>query len=166
VTLTAPSKTFNLAGLGTALAIASEPRLKERFDAQLQSAGLAVNNVFGLAACEAAYRGGDAWLDALLVHLDGNAAFVERFLAERLPRVGFVRPEGTYLGLLDFRALGMAQKDLNDLLLRKAKVFFDPGTKFGEELRGWQRINIGCPRAQLSEALERVAGAIEGLGRP
>lgn len=166
LTLTAPSKTFNVAGLGTALAIASEPRLKERFDAQLQSAGLSVNNVFGLAACEAAYRGGDAWLEALLVHLDGNAAFVERFLAERLPRVGFVRPEGTYLGLLDFRALGLAQKDLNDLLLRKAKVFFDPGTKFGEELRGWQRINLGCPRPQLSEALERVAGAIEGFGRP
>jgi len=165
VTLTAPSKTFNVAGLGTALAIASNPRLKDAFDAQIQSAGLTVNSVFGLAACEAAYAGGDGWLDALLAYLDQNAAFTEQFVAERMARIGFVRPEGTYLGLLDFRALGLSQTDLNDLLLRKAKVFFDPGTKFGEELRGWQRINLGCPRAQLGEALERVARAVESLGR-
>jgi cystathionine beta-lyase len=166
VTLAAPSKTFNVAGLGTALAIASEARLKDLFDARIQSAGLNVNSVFGLAACEAAYAGGDAWLDALLSYLDGNAAFAERFAADRLPRLGFIRPEGTYLGLLDCRALGLSQMELNDLFLKTARVYFDPGTKFGEELRGFQRINIGCPRAQLREALERVAGAVAGRSRP
>jgi cystathionine beta-lyase len=166
VTLTAPSKTFNLAGLGTALAIASNPKLKSLFDAQVQSAGLTMGNVFGLAACEAAYAGGDAWLDELLAYLDGNAGFAQEFIATEIPGLKFVRPEGTYLGLLDCRELGMGQKELDDFLLREAKVFFDPGPRFGEELRGYQRINLGCPRALLQEALERIARAVQALPGP
>ena len=160
VTLTAPSKTFNLAGLGTALAVTSNPRLKDLFDAQVRSAGLTMGNIFGLAACEAAYAGGDAWLDELLAYIDGNAAFAGDFLAVHVPGIKFLRPEGTYLGLLDCRELGMSQRELDDFFLRKAKVYFDPGPRFGEELRGYQRINLGCPRALLEEALERIARAV------
>ncbi len=163
VTLTAPSKTFNLAGLGTALAVASNPRLKGPFDAQIQSSGLTIGNVFGLAACEAAYAGGDAWLDELLAYIDGNAAFTRDFFAARVPAIKFLPPEGTYLGLLDCRELGLDPRELNDFFLRKAKVYFDPGPRFGEELRGYQRINLGCPRALLEEGLERIARAAEIL---
>jgi cystathionine beta-lyase len=163
VTLTAPSKTFNLAGLGTALAVASNPRLKGPFDAQIQSSGLTIGNVFGLAACEAAYAGGDAWLDDLLAYIDGNAAFTRDFFAARVPAIKFLPPEGTYLGLLDCRELGLGPRELNDFFLRKAKVYFDPGPRFGEELRGYQRINLGCPRALLEEGLERIARAAEIL---
>jgi len=160
VTLTAPSKTFNIAGLSTAAAIIGNPRLKSLFDSQLQSAGLTMGNVFGLAAFEAAYREGEAWLDELLAYLAGNSEFAGRFLAERLPEIKLIAPEGTYLGLLDCRGLGLEQAELDRFFLREAKVYFDPGPRFGEELRGFQRINLGCPRSLLREALERIERAV------
>lgn len=160
VTLTAPSKTFNVAGLSTAVGIIGNPRLKALFDSQLQSAGLTMGNVFGLAAFEAAYREGEAWLDALLVYLAGNSEFAGRFLTENVPKIKLIAPEGTYLGLLDCRGLSLEQAELDRFLLREAKVYFDPGPRFGEELRGFQRINLGCPRPLLREALERVERAV------
>jgi cystathionine beta-lyase len=160
VTLTAPSKTFNVAGLSTAVAIIGNPRLKALFDSQLQSAGLTMGNVFGLAAFEAAYREGDAWLDALLVYLAGNSEFAVGFLAEKVPGIKLIVPEGTYLGLLDCRGLGLEQAELDRFFLREAKVYFDPGPRFGDELRGFQRINLGCPRPLLREALERIERAV------
>jgi cystathionine beta-lyase len=160
VTLTAPSKTFNVAGLSTAAAIIGNTSLKALFDSQVQSSGLTMGNVFGLAAFEAAYREGDAWLDALLAYLAGNAEFAGRFLAERTPGIRLIAPEGTYLGLLDCRGLGLEQVELDRFFLREAKVYFDPGPRFGEELRGFQRINLGCPRPLLREALERIERAL------
>ncbi len=160
VTLTAPSKTFNVAGLSTAAAIIGNPRLKTLFDSQLQNAGLTMGNVFGLAAFEAAYREGEAWLDALLVYLAGNSEFAGRFLAEKVPGIKLIAPEGTYLGLLDCRGLGLEQAELDRFFLRDARVYFDPGPRFGDELRGFQRINLGCPRPLLGEALERIERAV------
>jgi cystathionine beta-lyase len=160
VTLTAPSKTFNVAGLSTAAAIIGNPRLKALFDGQLQNAGLSMGNVFGLAAFEAAYREGEAWLEALLVYLAGNAEFAGRFLAEKVPGINLIAPEGTYLGLLDCRGLGLDQAELDRFFLREAKVYFEPGPRFGDELRGFQRINLGCPRPLLGEALERIERAV------
>lgn len=163
VTLHAPSKTFNVAGLNTSFAVIPNSELKGLFDAQIRRGGLNMGNIFGLIAMEAAYERGADWLDALLVYLEGNLEFLERFLAEKVPRIKIVRPQGTYLALLDCRPLMMEQEALNEFFLRKAKVFFNEGPLFGEELHGFVRLNFGCPRSLLTEALERIERAVNSL---
>jgi len=165
VTLIAPSKTFNLAGLSTSAIVASNPGLRDRLRREHHAAGLTLPNIFGATATEAAYRGGGEWLDALLAYLAANQDFAARFFAERLPEIAFLKSEGTYLALLDARALGFDQKSLNEFFLRRAKVYFSDGSLFGDELLGFERLNFACPRPLLARALERVEGAVRTLGR-
>lgn len=160
VTCVAPSKTFNVAGLSMSLVVASNAELLARYDAQFEAAGLVIASLFGTVALEAAYRGGDEWLDQLVEYLAANVDFTERFIRERLPELRFVRPEGTYLALIDCRRLGMAQKELDAFFLRKAGVYFDSGPWFGEEAAGFERINLACPRTTLRQALERIERAL------
>jgi cysteine-S-conjugate beta-lyase len=162
VTCVAPSKTFNLAGLCMSIVVASNAALRARYEAQFDAAGLVIGSLFGAVALEVAYREGDEWLDELLAYLEGNVDIVERFLTERVPGVRLVRPEGTYLALLDCRALGMPQKQLDDFFLRQAGVYFDSGPWFGAELAGFERINLACPRTTLARALERIERAVGG----
>jgi len=160
ITLVAPSKTFNIAGFLTAVAVASNPRLRRRLDAEAERAGLVLANVFGTVALEAAYNLGAEWLEALLQYLEDTIARTADFFRRRMPTIRFHEPEGTYLGLLDCRALEMTQKDLDAFFLEKARVHFDAGTIFGSELEGWERINLACPRARVDEVLERIARAL------
>jgi cysteine-S-conjugate beta-lyase len=161
ITCVAPSKTFNLAGLNLSVVIARRASLLARYTAQFEAAGLTIASLFGAVAMEAAYREGAPWLDELLVYLEGNVDLAGRFLAEQVPSIRFVRPEGTYLALLDCRALGLEQAALDDFFLRQAGVYFDSGPWFGSELEGFERINLACPRRTLSEALERIARAVD-----
>ena len=163
VTLLAPSKTFNIAGLATSIVVASNPGLLKAFDAEAASAGLTMGNVFGIVALEAAYRHGAEWLEQLLPYLEGNMAFAAEFIGKRAPRLRFLEPEGTYLALLDCRDLGLAQSDLDEFFLRKAGVLFDEGTLFGPELEGFERMNLACARPVLGDALERIARAVDAL---
>ena len=163
VTLHAPSKTFNVAGLETSFAVIPDPEKKRLFDRQIRNASLSLGNIFGPIALQAAYTQGADWLDELLVYLEGNLDLLERFLAERVPRIRLIRPEGTYLALMDCRALEMEQSKLNEFFLKKARVYFNEGPLFGEELRGYVRINFGCPRALLEEALHRLERAVNSL---
>ena len=163
ITCLAPSKTFNIAGLNTSIVVASNPELLSRYNAQLLASGQGIGNLFGIIALEAAFTHGGRWLDDLLEYLEGNVELAERFLRERLPMLRFVRPEGTYLALIDCSGLGMNQRALDDFFLRKARVYFDSGPMFGGEAAGFERINLGCPRATLLEALERIARAVKGL---
>ena len=163
VTLLAPSKTFNVAGLQTSIVVASNPGLLKAFDAEAESAGLTMGNIFGVVALEAAYRHGAEWLEQLLPYLEANMAFAADFIARRVPRLRFLEPEGTYLALLDCRGLGMRQAELDDFFLRKAGVLFDEGTLFGPELEGFERMNLACARPVLGEALERIARAVDAL---
>jgi len=156
----APSKTFNVAGLSMSLVIASNPALLARYTAQFDAAGLIIASLFGTVALEAAYRGGEEWLDQLLEYLAANVDFTDRFIRERIPSLRFVRPEGTYLALIDCRQLGMKQAELDDFFLRSAGVYFDSGPWFGDELAGFERINLACPRRTLTEALERIERAV------
>lgn len=165
VTLLAPSKTFNVAGLNTSLVVASNPDLLARFTTAFDAAGLLIASLFGIVALEAAYRHGADWLDQLLGYLAANVDFTERFFRERIPELLLIRPEGTYLALIDCRALGMPQHELDDFFLRRARVYFDSGSWFGEEAVGFERINLACPRKTLAEALERIERAIRGLVR-
>ncbi len=160
LTCVAPSKTFNLAGLSMSLIVAGNADLLARYEQQFDAAGLEIASLFGTVALEEAYRSGDEWLDQLLEYLAANVDFAERFIRERMPALRFVRPEGTYLALIDCRGLGMPQKELDSFFLRTARVYFDSGPWFGEEATGFERINLACPRATLTEALERIERAV------
>jgi cysteine-S-conjugate beta-lyase len=160
VTCVAPSKTFNLAGLSMSLVVASNRDLLTRYERQFDAAGLEIASLFGTVALEEAYRSGDEWLDQLLEYLAANVDLAERFIRERIPALRFVRPEGTYLALIDCRGLGMPQKELDSFFLRTARVYFDSGPWFGEEATGFVRVNLACPRATLTEALGRIERAI------
>jgi len=163
ITLTAPSKAFNLAGLTTSVVIIPDPGLLNLYKTQLENLGLTVNNIFGLVALEAAYNHGEAWLDQLVEYLEGNMEFASSYFAEQIPEIKFLKPEGTYLALLDCRALGLPQKELNEFFLKKARVYFDEGPIFGEELEGFERMNLACPRCTVEEALGRIEKAVQGL---
>jgi cystathionine beta-lyase len=163
ITLTAPSKAFNLAGLTTSVVIIPEPGLLNLYKTQLENLGLTINNIFGLAALEAAYNHGAAWLDELVEYLEGNMEFAWRYFEERIPQIKFLKPEGTYLALLDCGALGLPQKELNEFFLKKARVYFDAGPIFGEELEGFERMNLACPRRTVEEALDRIEKAVQEL---
>jgi len=167
VTLTAPSKAFNIAGLTTSVVIIPNQRLLNLYKTQLDNLGLTVNNIFGLVALEAAYTHGATWLEELVEYLEDNMDFARRYFEERIPEIKFLKPEGTYLALLDCRALGLPQKELNEFFLKKARVYFDEGPVFGPELEGFERMNMACPRPTLVEALNRIEKAVRQLtGRP
>ena len=160
VTCIAPSKTFNIAGLTTAAVVAANPDLLKKLEEEAERSGFDLGNALGLVAFEAAYRHGEDWLDALLPYLEGNVDLIERFVADRLPEIRFIRPEGTYLALLDCRGLHLEPGTLNDFFLKQCRVYFSDGAMFGAELEGFIRINFGCPRSVLLEALERIERAL------
>ena len=157
VTCTAPSKTFNLAGLPHANIFIQNETLRRKFAAEYASCGLSQPGVMGLAACEAAYNGGEEWLEELLEYLTGNMSLIRGFLAERCPEVKLVEPEGTYLAWLDCAAAGLSARELDGLITNRAKLWLDGGTMFGPCGAGFQRLNAACPRPVLREALERLS---------
>jgi cystathionine beta-lyase len=163
VTCVAPNKTFNIPGLATAAVVAPNPDILKKFEDEKERAGFELGQVFGIVGFEAAYVHGEDWLEELLPYLEANVDFMEKFLAGRIPQIRLIRPEGTYLALLDCRGLGLEPAALNDFFLKKAGVYFSNGTIFGRELEGFVRINFGCPRVVLAEALERVERAVRGL---
>ena len=163
ITCTAPSKTFNLAGLHTSNIIISNPELRGRFEKTLQSNGLFGINAFGVVAVEAAYNHGEEWLAQVLDYLEGNLRYLEDYVSGRIPQVTVIRPEGTYLVWMDCRRLGLDKDGLKRLMLKEARVYLDEGFLFGPEGEGFERINIACPRSILAEALERIENAISGL---
>lgn len=163
ITCTAPTKTFNLAGLQISNILIPNQSLRHAFRAELDRAGYSQANVMGLIACRAAYEGGAQWLDDLKEYLVGNLDFVREYLREHLPSIRLVEPQGTYLIWLDCVALGLDDDALNRLVIEKAGLWLDSGSMFGEEGKGFQRINIACPRAVLRQALEQLAHAVAEL---
>jgi cystathionine beta-lyase len=160
VTLVAATKTFNLAGLGGSLAIASNPELRKRLDATQHAVFAGQANIFAATASEAAWRAGNRWLDELLAYIEANYRFAALFLQEHLPAVRLLPLEGTYLPLMDMRGLGLTDDALLDRLRRPGGVWLDEGRKFGSGGQGFQRLNLACPRAILSDGLERVVRAL------
>ncbi len=109
---------------------------------------------------EAAYRHGEAWLEALLKVLEGNLEFADRFMRENIPGMKLVKPEGTYIPFVDCRGMGMDPQALADFLMYKAGVAMNAGTMFGPEGAGFARLNVATPRALLEEGLGRIARAL------
>lgn len=160
---TAPSKTFNLAGLQVSNIFIPNKRLREKYKTEMKKAGYGSLNTLGIVACQAAYRYGAQWLDELMTYLTGNLNFVREFLKERLPQVKLVEPQGSYLIWLDFSGLNINAEELEDLILNRAKLWLNSGTIFGPEGEGFQRMNIACPRSVVEEAFLRLEQAVRFL---
>jgi len=158
--LTAPSKTFNLAGLQNANIFIPNEGLRARFAHEIWATGYQQLNVMGLTACQAAYMHGRDWLAELTVYLAKNAGFVCETLAAELPQVKPVALEGSYLQWLDFTALGLPHEELEGRLDR-AKVWFSSGTAFGAAGAGFFRVNLACPKSTLETAMTRAVGAFK-----
>lgn len=140
VTCTAPSKTFNLAGLQASNIFIPNPKLYKKFENEMLKTGYSQLNTLGISACMAAYKYGEDWLNELLHYLTNNLDYIKNFLAQNLPQIKFVQPQGTYLIWLDFKSLNLSQQQLDDLIINKAKLWLDSGDMFGEEGIGFQRI--------------------------
>ena len=155
VVCTAPSKTFNLAGLQASNMFIPDPEIRGQVKAAVNRAGYDGLSVPGLIACRAAYEHGRPWLEALKEYLEGNLAFLKE-AAARLPGLELVEPEGSYLLWMDFRALGLTEAGLDELLSRKARLWLDEGQKFGPAGTGFYRLNMACPQPTLREAMTRL----------
>lgn len=163
ITFMAPSKTFNLAGLYFSFAIIQNPELRKRFNKTKENRTGGVN-VLGMVAAEAAYRQGQEWLEQLLRYLEGNRDFLARFVAEELPGVRMAIPEGTYLAWLDCRDAGILEDEGGEtpysFFLNRARVALNDGNGFGPGGEGFVRLNFGCARSVLAEALQRMKAAL------
>jgi len=160
VTFMAASKTFNVAGLNFSFIVVPCKRRRALIEAWFNKLHLRRGNLFGVLATEVAYNQGDAWLNALLPYLEKNADALVEFVQTRLPAVKVVKPEGTYLAWLDFRAYFTDAKELENFLVYKAKVGLNAGKNFGSQGEGFARINLATQRSVLLEALTRIEQAL------
>ena len=160
ITLNAPSKTFNLAGLQTSIIIIPNQEYYNIYNNMISALKLTRGNVFGLVSLEASYRFGEEWMYQLLEYLEGNVEYLINFFEEKIPKIKVIKPEATYLLWLDCRNLGLNDLELREFMIKKAKVGLLEGYQFGQGGEGFQRINIGCPRVILKEALERIEKAV------
>jgi cystathionine beta-lyase len=158
---TAPTKTFNLAGLHNANIYISDEKVRRAYLAEQNRHGYSQSNVMGIVACQAAYTYGGDWVDELNKYLAENLNFVREYLKVNIPKIKLCEPEGTYLVWLDCRELNMTDKELKNAIINKGKLWLDDGYIFGKGGSGFQRINIACPRATLKEALERLKKSVE-----
>ena len=161
VVCTAPSKSFNLAGLQISNIFIPNRDMRHAFRRELEKTGLFGVNMVGLCACQAAYESGGEWLDQLKEYLEGNIQFLKSFVNEHMPRIKVVDTEGTYLVWMDLQELNLV--DQKDFIVNKARLWLDTGSMFGEEGLGFERINVACPRAVLEEALNRLKRAYDAL---
>ena len=159
VTIIAPSKTFNVAGLHATVIVIPDEKLRLKFKNVLARNSILNLNLFAAAAMEAAYRHGENWLNEALAYIHGNYEFLVSYLKEKLPLVKPFVLEGTYLAWLDFRALEKDPLKLQKRMLTEAGVWLDEGRIFGPEGDGFERIVLACPRSILKEALDRIATA-------
>ena len=154
----AASKTFNIAGLTTSFVIIPNNQLFARYERTIKVPHLHMGNIFGSLALETAYHEGAAWVDQLMTYLKGNYDFLESFLNKNIPQIVPMKPEATYLIWLDFSAFNLTDDELNTKLI-DAGVGLNKGVQFGRGGAGFMRINIGCPRSTLEQALESMKKA-------
>ncbi|WP_372752751.1 MalY/PatB family protein [Labilibaculum sp.] len=160
ITCIAPSKTFNVAGLASSVVIIPNQNLKKQYEKMLNSLHLNNGNLFGHIAMQAGYEKGAEWLDELMEYLEGNVNFLRSYIEKNMPKIKLVEPEATYLLWLDCRSLGINTEQLNQRLINEAGLAFNKGTTFGEEGEGYFRINIGCPRSILEQALVQLKSIV------
>jgi cystathionine beta-lyase len=160
ITAVAPSKTFNIPGLGLSALIVTHAEQRAALQKVFDSLHISNTNPFSIAAFEAAYRGGGDWLDSLLIYLRGNRDFVAEYLAREMPKIRLTPAQGTFLLWLDCRELHLSDPQLREFFVRQAKVGMNPGTVFGTGGSGFMRMNIAATRHVIAAALERMRHAL------
>lgn len=162
LTFMAPSKAFNMPGLGSSYAIVVDEDLRRRFHTFMEAGEFGEGHLLAYIGTAAAYMHGEEWLVQLLDYIQGNIDFTENYLKEHIPGIGMIRPQASYLIYLDCRALGLSQEELNRLFVEKAHLALNDGTMFGKPGEGFMRLNIGCPRSVLEQALGQLREAVAG----
>lgn len=163
ITCVAATKTFNLAGAHVGACFTSNPALKQKLDARIAASGLGSYNGFGMIATEAAWRTGEAWLDALLPYLAGNHDLLNTRIERAAPGARAMRLDATYLGWIDFSGTGLAPTDVAARVRDRARIFASPGEQFGPGGESWLRFNFATPRPILLQALDRLDEAFVDL---
>ena len=158
ITFMAPTKTFNMAGIISAYSIIPNPEIRERYYHWLDTNELSEPNIFAPIATIAAYRKGEPWRQQMIHYIEQNILFAEQYLAQHMPQVRVVRPEASFLVWLDCRGLGLSHEALVDMFVNRACLALNDGEMFGKGGEGFMRMNVGCPRAVLQDALESLAG--------
>ncbi len=165
LTAIAPSKTFNIPGLGLSSLLVPQKNDRKAINQVFDSWHVSAANPFSITAYEAAYRHGEAWLDALMIYLQQSLASARGFISHELADIDLIEPEGTYLLWLDCRQLKLDNQALRTFFIEQAGVGMNPGYVFGDSGAGFMRLNMGCPRAQLETALTKMAEAVAQIKR-
>jgi len=163
ITCTAPSKTFNLPGLQSANVFVPDRRLREELARQYERNMFPLVNVLGMVAAEAAYAHGEPWLEELLAYLRGNHAHFAEGVNNATSKVRVLPADSLYLAWMDCRGLGMDAKSLDKFMLTTARLWLDKGQKFGAQGHGYMRVNLGCPRSTVDEAMRRLTTALASV---
>ena len=163
VTLIAPSKTFNLAGLSTSSVIISNPVLRKSFNRVVDNLHVGSGNIFGNIASAAAYTNGHKWLGELLDYIDHNIEFVKDYCSKMIPEIIPVQPEATYMIWLDCRKFGMTGKELQSFFVNKAGIGMNEGSTFGPGGEGFMRMNVGTTHQTVMKALEQIEKAVSAI---
>jgi cystathionine beta-lyase len=163
ITCLAATKTFNLAGAHVGACVTPNTALKQKLDQRIAASGLSSYNSFGMIATEAAWRTGEAWLDALLPYLTGNRDLLDARITEMIPGARPMRLDSTYLAWVDFSGTGLAPEDVAERVKSRARIFASPGEQFGPGGAGWLRLNFAMSRPLLNEALGRLGDAFDDL---
>lgn len=160
---TAPSKTFNVAGMQISNIFIPNEEIRNKFLAEIDVTGYTVPSNPGVIACKAAYKTGEPWFEECLSYIKGNFDYIGKFLKENIPQIKLIEPEGTYLAWLDCSGLGLTGEELNDFIINKAKLWLDSGDIFGKISEQFQRIVLACPRKTLEEAMSRLKNAVDNM---
>ncbi|MGM0571329.1 MalY/PatB family protein [Marinobacter sp.] len=163
LTTVAPSKTFNIPGMGLSAVVSERSDLLEQLNRVFDSLHMVQCNPFSVTAFEAGYRHGGEWLAEMMDYVRGNRDFVLGFVEQRLPEIKVTDPEGTYLLWLDCRGLGLDDSGLKRFMVEQAGVGMNPGITFGEQGSGFTRLNLGSPLAVIQAAMEHIEVAVAGL---
>lgn len=160
ITCTAPSKTFNLPGLQSANVFVPNQRMREELARQYDRNMFPLVNVLGMVAAEAAYAHGEVWVDEMVAYVRGNHEHFASSVNRTLPQLKVLPADSLYLAWMDCRELGLNAEELDKFMLTKARLWLDKGQKFGIEGRGYMRVNLGCPRSTVDEAISRLTAAL------
>lgn len=158
---TAPSKTFNLAGMQVSNIIIPNKEMRDKYNRQLEIDHIGKPNSFGEAALIAAYNDSEQWLDSLIAYIEQTKDYFIDYIEKHIPQLKVVNPEGTYLLWVDCSELGMNSQELKDFFINECKLALNHGQMFGEEGDSFQRFNIACSRTLVQEALDRMNQAIK-----
>ena len=160
ITLMAPSKTFNIAGIISSFSVIPNPAILKKFNDFLNLSELSAGHIFAYTAAEAAYNHGREWLEEAKEYIWENIMFTDKYLKENIPQIKAMIPEASFLIWLDCRELQLTQKDLVDMFVKDAKLALNDGISFGQGGEGFMRLNVGCPRSILEKALENLKKAV------